>query len=362
MKILDRYLFSEVAGPFVFGMIGLVVIGMVDIVFTLIDMFINNGIPFLIVMKLLIYKVPAIMVLFYPMAVLFATLIVIIRLAKDSEITVMRTGGLSLGRIVAPIIVTGFLIFGLSFFTNELLVPWANKVSDKLIEHAVLKKPSPDILENTFFKESNERYFYVGKIFPDNKMENIVMYEIAGDFPRVVTAKKASWDGRVWVLEQGVIHKYSANGIIKYQGTFDNMTLFVDNEFYNYYRNQNTPRQMSSKELKERINKLDAGGVSTETLKVEYYMKYATPMACFIFSLTGVALSLLFIRNGKDLWGIVAAVLSALLSVGFYFFVTAVFRSLGRGALISPVLAAWAPNIIFAIIAVLLIHYRTKTE
>ncbi len=363
IKILDRYLITEVAGPFIFGMVGFVIIGMVDIVFTLIDMFINNGIPFLIVLKLLIYKIPAIMVLFFPMAVLFATLIVLIRLAKDSELTVLRAGGIALGRIALPILFAGFMAFGLSFFTNEKVVPWANNVSDELIRKAVLKKPSAEIIENTFFKESENRYFYIKKIDKNtNAMENITMYEMTQNYPRVISAKKATSDGKVWQLENGIIHSYNPDGLVSYQGKFERMTIYVDEDLYNYYKGQKSPREMSSKELKEKIGEMHKGGVETGSLKVEYYMKYSVPMACFIFALTGTALTLLFIRNSKDLWGVIAAVLTALLSVGFYFFVMATFRSLGRGGMISPIMGAWGPNLIYGILAMLILGYQSKTR
>lgn len=104
ISIMDRYLTAEVAGPFVFGMIAFVIIGMVDLVFTLVDLFINNGVPLLIVLKLLIFKIPAILVLFFPMAVLFTVLISLIRIIKDSELTVLRAGGIAVERVIVPIV------------------------------------------------------------------------------------------------------------------------------------------------------------------------------------------------------------------------------------------------------------------
>lgn len=363
MKILDRYLFADVAGPFFFGLFGFVIIGMVDLVFSLIDMFINNGIPFLVVMKILIYKIPAIMVLFYPMAVLFATLIVLIRMAKDSEITVLRAGGISLGRIVLPILVAGFLAFGLSYFTNEKIVPWANNISDEILRKAMIKKPSPDIIENTFFKESENRFFYVKKILKDQKeMENIVIHETTDGFPRVITAKTATYEGQLWRLKNGVVYTYNTAGLLHYQGKFTEMTIWVDPQLYNYYRTEKTPREMNSKELRQKIKSLQNSGSETKVLNVEYQLKYSMPMASFIFALIGTALALIFVKHGRDLWGVVIAVLTALLSVGFYFFVMATFRSLARGGYIVPSLGAWGPNILFGITALILIIYQSRSK
>ncbi len=362
-KILDRYLLAEVAGPFFFGMIGFVVIGMFDLVFSLVDMFINNGVPFLVVMKILIYKIPAIMVLFYPMAVLFATLIVLIRLAKDSEITVLRAGGLSLGRIVLPIVVAGFLAFGLSYLTNEKVVPWANNISDEILSKAMVKKPSPDILENTFFKESDNRFFYVKKIHKDRReMENIVIHETTDDFPRVITAKTANYEGQLWRLHDGIVYSYDPTGLLRYQGKFEEMTIWVDQQLYNYYRSEKGPREMNAKELKQKIKKLQSSGAETNVLNVEYHMKFSLPMASFIFALIGTAIVLIFIRSSKDLWGVVIAVLTALLSVGFYFFVMATFRSLARGGYIGPFWGAWGPNLLFGMAAIAIIIHQSRSR
>jgi lipopolysaccharide export system permease protein len=342
-------------------MIGLVIIGMVDIVFTLIDMFINNGVPFLIVLKLLIYKIPAIMVLFFPMAVLFSTLITLIRMAKDSEVTVLRAGGISLMRIVFPVIVFGVLTSGLSYVTNEVIVPKANSISDQLIDKAVMKKPTPDIAQDTFFKESNGRYFYIRQVNREkNEMEDIMVYETTANFPRVILAKVALWDGVSWILKNGTIHKYTADGLLTYQGTFQSMAIHLDQDIYQYYKSQKSPMEMTSKELKDKINKLQSGGVAADSLKVAYHMKYSTPVACLVFAAVGTALILLFVRNTKDVWGVIIAVLMALISVGFYFFVMATFRSLGRGGFVPPAIGAWGPNIIYGVLAVTLLIMQNR--
>lgn len=358
---MDRYLTAEVSGPFVFGLVGCVIIGMVDIVFTLVDLFINNGVPLLIVLKLLIFKIPAILVLFFPMTVLFAVLIALIRIIKDSELTVLRAGGIAVERIIAPIIFFSILISLLSYVTNEKVVPWANHISDNLLKKVEIKKPSPDILADTFFKESDGRYFYIRHIDTQtNIMDQVVIYETSGNFPRVITAKKARWDGQVWALEEGIIHKYNPDGLISYQGTFKKMLIHVDQALYNYYQSQKTPMEMTTQELKDKIRELKKSGVETDSLKVAYHMKFSMPLACFIFALVGIALVLLFITNPKELWGVIVAVVVALLSVGFYFFVMATFRSLARAGKIIPLLGAWGPNFVYAVAAVMLLFLVRK--
>ncbi|MDR2431167.1 MAG: LptF/LptG family permease [Candidatus Margulisbacteria bacterium] len=362
-KIIDRYIINEIAGPFVLGMAGLVIIGMMDIVFSLVDMFFNNGVPFPIVFKILIFKIPAIMVLFFPMAILFSTTIVLIRMIKDSELTVFRAGGVSLLRVILPVFAAGLIASLLSFGNNEKLVPWANSVSEDLIDKAVLKKPVADILENTFFKESDARYFYIRKIDKQNNtMEDVVINETTGSFPRAITAKKAFWDGDRWLLEKGIIHKFDENGALSYQGDFENMQIHIDKGFYNYYKSQKSPMEMSSKELSEKIDNFKKSGQKTDSLEVAYYMKYSLPLACLIFALVGTALLLFFMGSGRDLWGVIVAVLLALLSVGFYIFLMATFRAMGNGGRLAPFWGAWAPNFIYGLLALGIIAARNKAR
>ncbi|MDR1996998.1 MAG: LptF/LptG family permease [Candidatus Margulisbacteria bacterium] len=362
-KIIDRYIVGEVAGPFILGMAGLVIIGMMDIVFSLVDMFFNNGVPFPIVFKILIFKIPAIMVLFFPMAVLFSTTLALIRMIKDSELTVFRAGGVSLLRVILPVFVAGALASLLSFGNNEKLVPWANSVSEDLIDKAVLKKPVADVLENTFFKESDARYFYIRRIDKQtNTMEDVVINETTGDFPRTITAKQARWDGKQWLLTQGIIHKFDGNGALAYQSNFENMKLNIDQGFYNYYKSQKSPVEMTSRELHDKIANFKKSGQKTDSMEVAYYMKYSLPLACLIFALVGTALLLLFMGSGHDLWGVIVAVLLALLSVGFYIFLMATFRAMGNGGRLPPFWGAWAPNFIYGTLAVGIIALRNKAR
>jgi lipopolysaccharide export LptBFGC system permease protein LptF len=190
-RILDRYLVSEVFFPFMIMMIGAVVFGLTDLIYTLTDLFINSGVPLAVVVRLLLFKIPAVMVLYFPLVILFATLLVMVRMARESEITVLQAGGISSLRIVLGLILFGALATGVSYFLNETVVPMSNHVSDNLIRKAGLKKPPPEITQNVFFKASRNRYFYIRSISPSFKVMNDVMvYELTADFPRVITAKE----------------------------------------------------------------------------------------------------------------------------------------------------------------------------
>ena len=164
ITILDRYLFKQFTGPFLLAVGGFALIGIVDILFYLVELAILSGISFYTILRLLLYKLPAIMILFFPMAVLFSIMLLMVRMAKDNELTVLRTSGIHSGRIVIPLLLLTFCTALISYYTNEKVVPWTNETSDALIRKEIKKKPPPVIRENIVFKDSSDRFFYIKKV------------------------------------------------------------------------------------------------------------------------------------------------------------------------------------------------------
>ena len=107
--ILDRYLFREFSGPFVLALCGFVIIAIVDILFYVAELFIVSGISLYTVIRLLVYKLPAVMVLFFPMAVLFAVMLLFVRMAKDNELTILMSSGIKTSRFIFPVLILTFL-------------------------------------------------------------------------------------------------------------------------------------------------------------------------------------------------------------------------------------------------------------
>ncbi|MFH0887334.1 MAG: LptF/LptG family permease, partial [bacterium] len=116
---------------------------------------------------------------------------------------------------------------------------------------------------------------------------------------------------------------------------------------YFRFAQQKTPQEMNSRELFSHMKLLEQGGVATNALSTEFHLKYSIPMVSLVFALIGIPLSLPSIRGGKS-WGIV---LSVVIVFSFYVFAS-ILRSLGRGGVIPPIIAAWTPNITFIIIGI----------
>jgi lipopolysaccharide export system permease protein len=185
----------------------------------------------------------------------------------------------------------------------------------------------------------------------NSTLEDILIYETGeGRFPRVISAKTAKYDGKTWVLMNGVIHRFDdASAKLSYEANFSEMEVRV-NESLTTFTDQKTTYEMNSRELSAMVKMLRDGGVDAKALLTDLYMKISVPAACFIFALIGIPFSLPAIRTGRS-FGVVFCVA---LIFTFYVFAS-IFRSFGHGGLVQPFTAAWLPNILFGTIGALLL-------
>lgn len=118
--------------------------------FQLTDLIIVKDIPINVVLKLLFYQLPYIIVQSFPIAILFATLYGMSRLNRENEFTALRLGGISLYRLILPLIILGIVISGLTYYINEEIVPWTHHEAQNIIRINILKQPLPDVQDNVF--------------------------------------------------------------------------------------------------------------------------------------------------------------------------------------------------------------------
>lgn len=358
--IIYRYLSGELLKPLIFCILGFMLVMVSSFLFEYSDLLIIKKVPFPVVTQLLIYKLPALLVETFPIALLFASVYSLSRLVQDNEITAMRTGGVSLHAILLPFLIIAVLFSAMAYFINEEVVPWTNHKSKNIIRKTILKDTMPQVRENIFFKGPGGRFFYIEKIFSEQEeVHNVLVYETEpeevfadgqkGVFPRVITARRGYFCGKTLTLQDGIIHEFDARGQLMYESEFNNLELQIEQDLKNFYGQQRTPSEMSREELAGEIKLFEKSGLNVDSLQVEYHLKLAFPFASLIFVLIGAPLSL-SLKQGKG-FGIAAAIVILFLyQVG-----VSISRSLGRNHLLDPLLAAWLPNLVFALIGIFLL-------
>ena len=356
-KILDSYIVREVMSFVALAVAALTIMLIMQTLFELTDMLINKKVAWPYVVKLLAYRLPAFLVVTFPISLLASSELAIGRLSTDGEITAMRAGGISLRRIMIPFLIAAFAISILAFLINDYIVPEANHISQNIIREIVLKKGPPNIRRNIFFRDAENRYFYINYLDEKNMiMQDIMVYEMTRErFPRMITAKKGKWVVDTWNLESGTIYNYDDSGKITYEMSFETLDIIVKEDLQKFFQNQRTPQEMSSKELRQQIDILQQAGADTKNFEVDFYMKYSIPFSGLIFVLLGVPLGLR-VKRGSKATGVIISIVLVLL----YYVLLSTTRSMGRGDILTPVLAAWLSNIIFGILGGIIMFRAEK--
>lgn len=348
-KIFDLYISR---GFWVFFFWSIITCGTLFILFTLFDLLddiIRNRIPFSHVMDYFTFLTPQILMIVIPMSVLLAILINFGILEKNSEITAIKAGGWSLYRIAIPVfLMASGLCVGL-FLVQDYVLPYANVQQDYL--RNIIKGRPPQTMmrlqRKWIFGESGCIYNY--EYFDGNhdSFVDLNVYDVdlnAARILRQIHADRARIDqNNNWTLENGWIHDYQSQ-----QPGFKRIKTetvrFPENA--GYFKKEIFQPKESSKltyhELRNYISYLMKSGYNVTDLRVELHKKISFPLSCLVMALLGVPFSFSMGKKGA-FFGIGMSIAIAM----SYWGISSVFEALGAYGLLVPVLAAWAPNILF---------------
>ncbi len=124
LPLLDRWLLQELLGPLLFGIAAFTAVSLsVGVVFELVRRVAESGLPVLAAVKVLMLRLPSFLVLSFPMATLMATLLAYSRLSGNSELTALRSVGVSTRRMVLPAMALALVMSLLTFVFNDVIVP-----------------------------------------------------------------------------------------------------------------------------------------------------------------------------------------------------------------------------------------------
>ena len=351
MKILDKYIIHNFLGTLIFSLIAFTSIFVVIDLIGYLDKFIDQDVPQIIVIKYYLFYFPYIIVLSLPVAMLLASLFSIGQLAKHNEIVAMSASGLSLYRILLPLLILGIIISGITMYSAEKIVTVTNKKKlDIYTTYVDKNKRDTPQRNNDIYKQLDQNQwlnigYFDSKIKTAHKI-NLQFFD--DEYSRIIKridALKMIWEDNKWVILNGFIRKFD--------GTKENITVFERIEPTNFpfkpkdlSKVQKKAEEMSYWELREFIENIRRNGGDPNRWLVDLYLKIAFPFANFIIVLFGAALSSKKTRSGPAIsFGI------SLLLCFLYFGIIKTGQALGHNGTLSPLLAAWIGNIIFGIAA-----------
>lgn len=213
--ILYRYILRNHAAPFLFSIVTLIFVFLLQFLMKFADKLVGKGLGFFIITKLIAYNLAWIIVLVVPMAVLVSTLMAFGSMSQSNEVATMKASGMSLYRmIISPFLASIALFFLLVYFNNNIY-PDANHHARLLMQDISNKKPTLNLAPGVFSQEMTNYAILVREIDENsNMLYGITIYDYNDPAKiNVVTAKKGkvyfSHDQKKLImdLENGEIHE-----------------------------------------------------------------------------------------------------------------------------------------------------------
>jgi LPS export ABC transporter permease LptG len=377
--ILDDYVMREYMTSLALILAAFSSLFLIFTFFELIGDIIRNRTPLVTVGDYLLNLIPYIIYNVTPLCSLVAVLVTFGALNRSSELTAMKATGISLYRVVAPVLVMALLISAALFAFDDFYLPAANRRQEAL--RSIIKgKPAqtflrpdrkwisgqtatPDPLANpaTRAAATPTRIFYYQFFDPDkNYFGNLTVFEFEPNsfvLKRRIFATSARWDERVsrWVFENGWQRTFSGETISSYQ-PFTLSSFPEIREQPTYFKKEDLQsQQMSYGELSRYINDLKQSGFDTKRLAVQLNRKLAYPLITLVMAILAVPFALTMGKRG-GLAGIATAIGLAIA----YWVVDGLFGAMGNVNTLPAFLAAWSPDLLFGITGAYLL-LRTPT-
>jgi LPS export ABC transporter permease LptG/LPS export ABC transporter permease LptF len=356
-RILDEYVVREFLGMFTLVLAGFAMLMLVFTFFELIGDILRNHIGLTLIGEYLVNLTPSMIYQITPLAVLIAALVTFGVLNRNSEIVAMKATGISLYRLVIPIVtIAAILAIGLFLF-DQYYLPQANRRQEAL--HNIIKgRPPQTVLhpeQNWIFGQAHPgepgRIFYYQFFDPDrNEFANLSIFEFDRStfaLSRRIFAARAVWDAGSggWTFLNGWERNFAGANVTTYRD-FQQTSLAEIHEDPGYFKKENLQAQeMNFGQLDRYIGDLRQSGFDTMRLRVELWQKLAYPLVAVVMAVLAIPFALSMGRRGS-LTGIAVAICVAL----SYFVVNGLFSALGNVNYLPAAMAAWSSDVLFGLV------------
>lgn len=391
MSILDRYILREFLKVLVFGILALILVFTVVDLFERIDNIVRNKAPFSVAVTFFLARIPQVVFMVTPISILLATLLVMGAFARHSEVIAMLATGVSIYRMIVPLLLMGLLVSLMMFGLNEFVVPVANRLAEES-KRIINAKPDERQLAKIqiwFRGQQERRVYYINALVPEDWIiYELTVFELNDQFLpikrldaghaiyhpsslQLQQEAKQHWRAQISHLlpkhfqnfietetldnkteEQGTWTLY--NGTERWLDTSEKRPIIsfqqrddyrIPRTFSEFRQETKDPEDMNYIELKKYITTLSASG-NYNVLKyvVDLHAKFAYPFVSVVMVIIGFPFALKSPRSGAAM----GVGLSVFIGIS-YWILLQLGISLGHAQILPPLIAAWVSHIFFAL-------------
>jgi LPS export ABC transporter permease LptF/LPS export ABC transporter permease LptG len=351
--ILDDYLMRDFA--FNFGLVvgSLVILSLIFTMFELLgDMLRPGHVSWWVMGEYLLNLTPFLLYNLAQYSVLLAVLITLGLMQRSNEVTALKATGISIYRIITPVLLVSVLVAGGLFLSDQFYLPHTNKRQDALLNE-IKGKPAQTYLNpyrKWIFGQHSTIYYYQVFDSDRNQFGDLSVFQFNPKTFQLISriyTDRANWNDGLhrWICAQGWQRSFTGSAIHNFQ-TFDVATFDTVSEAPAYFKKEvKQSLEMNYEQLRRYIHDLQQSGFEVVKLRVQLQKKIAFPVITFVMGVLAIPFAL---SAGKR--GATAGVATAIAIAVVYTVVSGLFEAMGNISQLPPVLAAWSPDVIFALV------------
>lgn len=348
-KRIDKYIIKKFLGTYVFAIALIISIAVVFDFNEKVDKLLSNNAPTKeIIFDYYLNFIPYFTNLFSPLFTFIAVILFTSKMANNSEIIAMLSGGISFPRLMKPYMISAAAIAGFTFLLNSFIIPPANVtriefqnkyIKNRKVEYAgnVQLEVEPDIF--AYFESYNDKT-RVGRRFSLDKFNG-------KELVSRLTAQTITYDSAFhWTISDYMIRNFTEMKESIIHGDKKDTTLSILPS--DFLISVNDCEQMTTPQLKKYIDRQKKRGIGNiQLFEIEYYQRFSMTFAAFILTIIGASLSSRKIKGGMG----INMMFGLLLSFSYILFMQ-ISSTFAISGYVSSFVAVWMPNFIYSLIAI----------
>lgn len=351
--ILNRLILREFFRYFIMVLVLVVCVYLIIDFFEKIDEFIESGLALTRILYFALLQLPAVLVLIMPAGVMLAVILMFGFMNRYREILALRSSGVSVYTLVRPVIMAGIVCSLLLFLVGEIVMPFAQTRSNAIWNQEVKKRAQANMALKDIWLKKKQAILYVNFFDPAKKtVSGLTINELNDDnvIKYRLVAESGDFTGQSWTLRNGMEQRMNADGRYDYR-YFEESAFRLDFLPEDLSSVLKSSDEMHFVDLIGLINEIEDDGYDARQYRVDLQGRFSLLFSCFVLCMIGAGLSVRCRLNPR----LVITVIEGIGVIFAMWLLRSLFMSLGYGHVLPPFVAAWLVNVVFAIVAVLLL-------
>lgn len=364
MRLLDRYVLRNFLRAYAYCIAAFISIWLIFDISDNVSTFLDSRVSMALVLQYYLTQVPQILVILLPVSLMLALLFCLGRMSRTNEIVSMLGAGISIPRLLLPLIGMGLLTAAISGALNYSLAPHAEQARKTFFEPVRENGRERGQTAQIFRNRTDARTWFIQKFRPEKNefiTVQVLQQDRAGHIAKNYMASSARYhpESQAWELQHAKVVSYDAAGNIINEENADSLMLTGWSETPFRLGSTNLQAEfLSLPELRDYLRyNADFPPSLLAPFQTHFQYRLALPWTCLVVVFLAAPLAIGFSRSG--ILSNVAAAIALVFSMNF---LTHLFLALGEGARISPWAAAWTPNLFFAAVGLLLLYIRSTNR